>query len=249
MAAPSRMVSVLIPVFNEAPSVRACLERLDAAAGALVELGLTSEVVVVDDGSTDGTGDILRQLAEERSSLRVLKHPINLGKGAAMRTALRAARGDIALFHDADMEYDPRDHPAVLRPIIEGRADVVIGSRFIGHTHRVLYFWHSVVNRGLTLLSNITTNLNLTDIECCAKAFTREVFERIEIEENRFGIEPEVVAKVARLRIDGRRTRVYEVGVSYDGRTYAEGKKIGWRDGVSALRCVLWYGLGPHRGR
>lgn len=249
MPAPPRKVSILIPVFNEGPSVLACLERLYAAAGSLAELGLTSEVIVVDDGSTDGTSDILRLYAEGRENLRILKHPVNLGKGAAMRTALRAASGDIALFHDADMEYDPRDHPAVLRPILEGRADVVIGSRFIGHTHRVLYFWHSVVNRGLTLLSNVTTNLNLTDIECCTKAFTREVFERIEIEENRFGIEPEAVAKVARLRLDGRRTRVYEVGVSYDGRTYAEGKKIGWRDGVSALRCVLRYGLGPHRGR
>jgi glycosyltransferase involved in cell wall biosynthesis len=226
MPQPPRSVSILVPVFNEAAHVEACLRRLDDAAGMLAELA---------------------RLAGAGPGLRVLKHPVNLGKGAALRTALRAAAGDIALFHDADMEYDPRDHPAVLLPIIEGRADAVIGSRFIGTTHRVLYFWHSVVNRGLTLLSNITTNLNLTDIECCTKALRREVYQRIEIEENRFGVEPEVIAKVSRLRIEGRRCRVYEVGVSYDGRTYAEGKKIGWKDGVAALWCVLRYGIGPHK--
>lgn len=247
MPQPPRSVSILVPVYNEAAHVAACLSRLDDAAPLLAELGLSREVVIVDDASNDGTPDVLLGLAERRTDLRVLKHPVNLGKGAALRTAIKAATGDIVLFHDADMEYDPRDHPAVLRPIVEGRADAVIGSRFIGHTHRVLYFWHSVVNKGLTLLSNVTTNLNLTDIECCTKALTREVFQRIEIEENRFGVEPEIIAKVSRQRIDGRRCRVYEVGVSYDGRTYAEGKKIGWRDGVAALWCVLRYGFGPHK--
>ncbi len=249
MPQPPRSLSILVPVYNEAAHVEACLRRLDDAAGMLAEMGLSREVIVVDDASTDGTSDILARLIAEGPGLRVLKHPVNLGKGAALRTALRAATGDIALFHDADMEYDPRDHPSVLRPILEGRADAVIGSRFIGTTHRVLYFWHSVVNKGLTLVSNVTTNLNLTDIECCTKALRREVYRQIEIEENRFGVEPEVIAKVARLRIDGRRCRVYEVGVSYDGRTYAEGKKIGWQDGVAALWCVLRYGIGPHRRR
>lgn len=247
MPQPPRSVSILVPVYNEAAHVAACLARLDDAAPLLAELGLSREVIIVDDASTDGTPDALHRLAEGRTDLRVLKHPVNLGKGAALRTAIKAATGDIVLFHDADMEYDPRDHPTVLRPIIEGRADAVIGSRFIGTTHRVLYFWHSVVNKGLTLLSNVTTNLNLTDIECCTKALTREVFQRIEIEENRFGVEPEIIAKMARLRIDGKRCRVYEVGVSYDGRTYAEGKKIGWKDGVAALWCVLRYGVGPHK--
>lgn len=243
MPHPPRSVSILVPVFNEAAHVEASLRRLDEAAGLLGALGLSREVIVVDDASTDGTPDILARLANANPGLRVLKHPVNLGKGAALRTAMKAATGDIVLFHDADLEYDPRDHPAVLRPILEGRADAVIGSRFIGTTHRVLYFWHSVVNRGLTLLSNITTNLNLTDIECCTKAMTRAAYAQITIEENRFGVEPEIVAKVARLRIDGRRARVYEVGVSYDGRTYAEGKKIVWQDGVAALWCVLRYGV------
>ncbi|MFM9958622.1 MAG: glycosyltransferase family 2 protein [Phycisphaerales bacterium] len=238
----SHRLSILVPVFNERPLVGAALARLDAAAPALADLGLSREIIIVDDGSTDGTADELSRLAQGRDDVRVLKHPVNLGKGAALRTAMRAATGDVVIIHDADAEYDPRDHPTVLAPILDGRADAVIGSRFIGSTHRVLYFWHSVVNRGVTLLSNITTNLNLTDIECCTKAFRRQVAERIEIEENRFGVEPELVAKIARLRIDGRAARVYEVGVNYDGRTYAEGKKIGWKDGVAALWCVLKYG-------
>lgn len=242
-----RSISILIPVYNEEDHVEACLRRLDEHAPALAEMGLTRELILVDDCSKDRTGDILARFAEGRPDVKVLRHPVNMGKGAAMRTAMKAATGDIILFHDADLEYDPRDHPVALRPIVEGKADVVIGSRFIGQTHRVLYFWHSVVNRGLTFLSNVTTNLNLTDIECCTKVFTREVFAAIEIEENRFGIEPELVAKVARARPRGKRARVYEVAVSYDGRTYAEGKKIGWKDGVRALWCILWYGLGPHR--
>lgn len=241
-----RSVSVLVPVFNERHLVGSALKRLDDAAPALAALGLTREIVIVDDGSFDGTGDELARLCLGREDTRLLKHPVNLGKGAALRTALKAATGDIVIIHDADAEYDPRDHPAVLAPILSGRADAVIGSRFIGTTHRVLYFWHSVVNRLLTLLSNITTNLNLTDIECCTKAFTRRVAERVRIRENRFGVEPELVAKIARMRFDdegGRSARVYEVGVSYDGRTYAEGKKINWKDGVAALWCVMKYGV------
>ena len=239
-------LSILIAVYNEKDHIESSLARLDGAAGMLQELGLEREVVLVDDCSTDGTSDLLRKLVEGRGEYRLVRHEVNQGKGAALRTAGKTATGDIILFHDADLEYDPRDHGAALRPIVEGKADVVIGSRFIGSTHRVLYFWHMVVNKGLTLLSNITTNLNLTDIECCTKAFTREVFSKIRIEENRFGVEPEIIAKASKLRVGPtlRRARVYEVAVSYDGRTYAEGKKIGWEDGVRALWCILYYGLG-----
>ncbi|MCA9287963.1 MAG: glycosyltransferase family 2 protein, partial [Phycisphaerales bacterium] len=221
-------------------------------------------------GSTDGTADVVSGLAQDDDIIAVL-HENNQGKGAAIRTALETARSsavgdprgtDLFLIQDADLEYDPSDHQAVLQPILDGKADAVIGSRFLGLSHRVLYFWHAVANAQITRFSNMLTNLNLTDIECCSKAFTREVATRLSIRENRFGIEPEIVARLATMRLGAgseptgsgggqnaphppasRRARIYEVAVSYAGRTYEEGKKIGWRDGVRALWCIAKYNL------
>lgn len=206
-------------------------------------------LILVDDGSSDGSGEIVRSLDQARADVIGLLHERNRGKGAAVRTGLVAARdtdAEIAIIHDADMEYDPADHHDVVRPIVEGRADAVIGSRFLGRTHRVLYFWHYAANRFISLCSNTLTNLNLSDIECCTKAFSRPVLERLDLREPRFGVEPEIVARLARMRLptpDGppRALRIYEVAVSYAGRTYAEGKKITWRDGISALRCIIKY--------
>lgn len=223
------LLSVIIPAYNEAPTVEALIERVGAEP-------TPKEIIVVDDGSTDGTGDILRAL-EGRGIVRVARHERNRGKGAALRTGVGLATGQIILIQDADLEYDPRDYARLIEPIVSGRADVVIGSRFAGgEPHRVLYYWHAVGNRMLTTLSNMLSNLNLTDMECCLKAFRREVLESIEIRERRFGVEPELVAKVAR-----GGWRVFEVGVSYAGRTYAEGKKIGWRDGLRAVWCIVRY--------
>lgn len=197
---------------------------------------LEREIVVVDDASTDGTAEMLQRWAEHPGVV-VGRHPRNRGKGAALRSALERASGDLLLIQDADEEYDPAEHPRLLEPILAGRADIVYGSRFVGgESHRVLYFWHSVGNRVLTLLSNMCTNLNLTDMETCYKVFRREVADGLHLEEDRFGFEPEFTAKIARSG-----WRIYEVGISYAGRTYAEGKKIGWRDGVAALRCILKY--------
>jgi glycosyltransferase involved in cell wall biosynthesis len=225
-------VSIVIPCYNEAATIEALVAAVRAAP---LE---DREIILVDDASTDETPEIIATRLRERVDVS-LRHERNRGKGAALRTGFEAARGDIVLVQDADLEYDPRDYERLLQPIFEGRADVVFGSRFAGgESHRVLYFWHSVVNKGLTLLSNMLTDLNLSDMEVCYKAFRREVLSEIEIEEEGFGFEAEITAKVARLGV-----RVFEVGISYAGRTYEEGKKIGWRDGVHAVWCILKYNL------
>ena len=212
-------------------TIQLLLERVRKAP----TLDLKKEVIVVDDCSTDGTREYLQRLSG--ADLTCLFHEKNQGKGAALRTGFARAAGDVVIVQDADLEYDPDEYPKLLRPILAGRADVVLSSRFLaGDEHRVLYFWHSVANRGLTLLSNVFSNLNLTDMESGYKVFTHRVLEQITIEENRFGFEPEIVAKVARLRC-----RIYEVGISYAGRTYEEGKKIRWTDGVRAIWCIVKY--------
>jgi len=225
-------LSIVIPCYNEVRTIRHIVDRVRAAPVA------EREIIIVDDCSRDGTRDLLRT---EIAPLvdKVLFHEVNQGKGAALRTGFRAATGDIVVVQDADLEYDPQDYPRLLQPILEGKADVVFGSRFQGgQPHRVVYFWHMVGNKFLTLLSNMATNINLTDMETCYKMFRREVLQRIEIEENRFGFEPEITAKVARLGVV-----IFEVGISYYGRTYAEGKKIGWRDGFRALWAIAKYNL------
>lgn len=230
------VLSIVIPVYNEAATVEALLDRI-------ASVPIKKEIIVVDDCSTDGTRDVLLRLAH-REDLRLLFHERNRGKGAALRTGFRAACGDIVIVQDADLEYDPREYPRLLQPIIDQKADVVYGSRFAGgECHRVLYFWHYVGNRVLTLMSNIFTNLNLSDMETCYKVFRREIIQGLHLEEDRFGFEPEVTGKLAAVR----GCRIYEVGISYAGRTYDEGKKIGWRDGVRAMWCIIKYC--PRRAR
>jgi glycosyltransferase involved in cell wall biosynthesis len=232
-------LSIVIPVFNERATIRQIIEAVLAVSVDSVD-SVQKELIVVDDYSTDGTRDELATLMGcGKANLRVLYHDYNQGKGAALRTGFAAATGDIVLVQDADLEYDPREYGKLIVPILEGKADVVFGSRFVGgESHRVLYFWHSLGNKFLTLLSNMFTDLNLTDMETCYKVFRRDVLTRFTIQENRFGVEPEITAKVAKLGC-----RVYEVGISYAGRTYNEGKKIGWRDGVRAIWCIVKYNL------
>lgn len=224
-------LSIVIPVYNEVETIEAVYRRVTAVALDNIE----KEIVIVDDGSADGTVEVLKKLESE--GVRILYHERNRGKGAAIRTGLKEASGELILVQDADLEYDPTEYSRLIRPILDGKADVVYGSRFVGaEPHRVLFFWHYVGNRFLTLLSNMLTNLNLTDMETGYKVFRADVLKRIEIQENRFGFEPEITAKVARMKV-----RIYEVGISYFGRTYEEGKKIRWKDGVRALWCIIKY--------
>jgi glycosyltransferase involved in cell wall biosynthesis len=225
-------LSVIIPCYNERNTIRGIVDAVRAAPYD------HKEIIIVDDCSRDGTRDILRS---EIAPLvdQILYHEINQGKGAALRTGIQAATGDVVIIQDADLEYDPNEYPLLIDPILHDKADVVFGSRFIGsRPHRVLYFWHRVGNGLLTLLSNMFTNLNLSDMETCYKVFRREIIQSIQIEENRFGFEPEITAKVAKMDV-----RIYEVGISYYGRTYSEGKKIGWKDGFRAIWCIIKYNM------
>jgi glycosyltransferase involved in cell wall biosynthesis len=226
-------LTAVMPVYNEATTV-AEVVRVVLAQRPVRQL------VIVDDCSKDGTWDVLQPLAQNEPRIKLVRHEVNQGKGAALRTGIAHAASEIVIIQDADLEYDPSEYHLLLAPILSGKADVVFGSRFLGSPsgHRVLYFWHSIGNSVLTLCSNMATDLNLTDMETCYKTFRREIIQKIRIEENRFGFEPEITAKVAKMNV-----RIYEVGISYHGRTYAEGKKIGWRDGVRALWCILKYNL------
>jgi glycosyltransferase involved in cell wall biosynthesis len=227
-------LSVVVPVYNEERWVREIVRRIR-------EVPIPKEVILVDDCSKDGTRRILEEEISKLPDCRVVYHEVNQGKGAALRTGFKHATGDVVVVQDADLEYDPAEYPRLLQPIIDGKADVVYGSRFIGDNHRVLYYWHSVANKGLTTLSNFFTNLNLTDMETCYKVFRREVIQGINLKSNRFGFEPEVTAKVAKKRNPA--WRIYEVPISYSGRTYEEGKKIGLKDAFNALYCIIRFWL------
>ena len=227
---PPGCLGVVMPVYNEEKTSHLIVERVLARP----EVG---ELVMVNDCSQDGSWQTMQELAKNDPRIRIFTHEVNQGKGAALRTGCRMVNSDIVIIQDADLEYDPDEYPQLLVPILTGRAEVVFGSRFLGAgMHRVLYFWHAVGNRFLTLMSNMFTNLNLTDMETCYKVFRREILQQITIEENRFGFEPEITAKVAKLRVP-----IYEVSISYYGRTYEEGKKIGWRDGLRAIWCIVKY--------
>ncbi len=229
-----KKVSIVIPVYNEKNTIL----KIFGVVSSIHLPNFTKEIVVVDDGSKDGTRDILKNL---KGDYKIFLQEKNQGKGAALRRGFKEATGDYIIIQDADLEYDPHEYPLLLEPLLDGRADVVYGSRFVGHRpHRVLMFWHYVGNRMLTLLSNMLTGLNLTDMETCYKVFTREAMDKIlpKLSSNRFGIEPEITTRVAKENL-----RIYEVGISYSGRTYAEGKKIGWKDGVSAIWCILKFNL------
>lgn len=225
-------LSIVVPVYNEVATLERIIEAIKA-----VDVGMEKEIVLVDDCSKDGTRDLLKKLAEQDPTLAVYYHEVNQGKGGALHTGFQKATGDYVIIQDADLEYDPNEYPQLLAPILSGRADVVFGSRFLGGgAHRVVFFWHYLGNKFLTTLSNMMSNLNLTDMEVCYKVFKREDIQAIPLREKRFGFEVEITAKVAR-----RKLRVYEVPISYYGRDYAEGKKIGWKDGFSAIRCIFRY--------
>jgi glycosyltransferase involved in cell wall biosynthesis len=225
-------LSIVIPCYNEAKTIRTLIERVRSSPYP------DKEIIIVDDCSRDGTRDVLRTQIESMVD-KIIYHEVNQGKGAALRTGFAVATGDAVIVQDADLEYDPNEYPKLMKPIVDGRADVVFGSRFMGgEAHRVHFFWHMIGNKFLTLLSNMFTNLNLTDMETCYKVFRRDVLQKITIEENRFGFEPEITAKVSKLNVI-----IFEVGISYYGRSYAEGKKIGWKDGFRALWAILKYNL------
>jgi glycosyltransferase involved in cell wall biosynthesis len=231
---PGFKLSVVIPVYNEERWLAELVRRVQAVE-------IPKELILINDFSTDGTAAILKQLEAKYDNVRVFHQPRNMGKGAALREGFKHCTGNLVIVQDADWEYDPAEYPKLIQPILDGRADVVVGSRFIGESHRVLYYWHSVANRMLTLLSNWFTNLNLTDMETCYKVFRREVIQGMNLKSNRFGFEPEVTAKMARKKADGSRWRIYEVPISYSGRTYEEGKKIGLKDAFQALYCIMRY--------
>ena len=222
-------VSVVIPVYNEIDTIEEILARVD-------KVPIKKEIIVIDDLSIDGTRERLKKIAADKENVKVIYHNRNKGKGAALRTGFESVTGDIVIIQDADLEYDPNEYPKLLEPITDGRADVVYGSRFIGGPHRVLFFWHYVGNKLLTLISNALTNLNLTDMETCYKVFKSQILKDINLKSNRFGFEPEFTAKVSKMRL-----RIYEVPISYSGRTYSEGKKITWKDGIVALGLIFWY--------
>ena len=221
------MLSVIIPIYNEKNTVENIIRQVQA-----VDIGMEKEIILVDDGSTDGTREILEKITDK--NVKIHLHEKNQGKGAALRTGFSKATGDFVIIQDADLEYDPREYPQLLRPLLDGRADAVYGSRFLGGPHRVLFFWHYIGNKMLTTFSNMLSNLNLTDMETCYKVLRREILDKISLKSNRFGIEPEITLKLARLNC-----RIYEVPISYSGRDYSEGKKIGWKDGVAAVYHII----------
>ncbi|MEE4602086.1 MAG: glycosyltransferase family 2 protein [Desulfobacteraceae bacterium] len=222
-------ISVVIPVYNEIDTIEEILARVD-------KVPIKKEIIVIDDLSIDGTRERLKKIVADKENVKVIYHSRNRGKGAALRTGFESVTGDIVIIQDADLEYDPDEYPNLLEPISDGRADVVYGSRFIGGPHRVLFFWHYVGNKLLTLISNALTNLNLTDMETCYKVFKSQILKDLNLKSNRFGFEPEFTAKVSKMRL-----RIYEVPISYSGRTYSEGKKITWKDGIVALCLIFWY--------
>jgi glycosyltransferase involved in cell wall biosynthesis len=233
-----KMLSIVVPVYNEERYLDAIISRVIAQP---LPCGLERELILVNDASQDNTWNIMQSLPDKFPAIKIqlINKKVNEGKGAALRDGFVKVTGDIVIIQDADFEYDPADYPKLLQPILDGKADVVYGSRFIGEPHRVMYFWHQVANNVLNLLSNMLTNLNLTDMEVCYKVFVRDVIDQIKIKSPRFGVEPEITAKIARTRLNGKRVRVYETGISYAGRTYGEGKKIGWKDAISAIIQII----------
>ena len=233
-----KMLSIVVPVYNEEKYLESVIGKVVAQS---LPAGLERELILINDASNDNTWNIMRLLSDKYPAIQFqfINKPVNEGKGAALRDGFARVNGDIVIVQDADEEYDPADYPKLLQPILDGKADVVFGSRFIGEPHRVLYYWHQVANNIITTLSNMLTNLNLTDVEVCYKVFTRDVVDRLKLKSPRFGVDPEITAKIARMRLNGKRMRIYETGISYAGRTYEEGKKINWKDAVSAIIQII----------